>query len=122
MKFYTCHDNTTVMACAKFRCDPVAEILFCNYQSILGISSINVLVKQVTDNNYCHNDVYTKSDWCNVNDRKIPTTQLNYRGPFTNIATLIPAWISNYIHYKVWDEITYPIPKLQRCWSLGMEK
>ena len=20
----------------------------------------------------------------------------------------IPAWISNYIHYKVWDEITYP--------------
>ena len=22
--------------------------------------------------------------------------------------TLIPAWISNYIHYKVWDEITYP--------------
>ena len=23
--------------------------------------------------------------------------------------TLIPAWISNYIHYNVWDEITYPI-------------
>ena len=22
--------------------------------------------------------------------------------------TLIPAWISNYIHYKVGDEITYP--------------
>ena len=22
--------------------------------------------------------------------------------------TLIPAWISNYIHYKVWGEITYP--------------
>ena len=22
--------------------------------------------------------------------------------------TLIPAWISNYIHYDVWDEITYP--------------
>ena len=22
--------------------------------------------------------------------------------------TLIPAWISNYIHYKVWDEITNP--------------
>ena len=21
-----------------------------------------------------------------------------------------PAWISNYIHYKVWDEITYPFP------------
>ena len=24
--------------------------------------------------------------------------------------TLIPAWISNYIHYKVCDEITYPFP------------
>ena len=23
---------------------------------------------------------------------------------------LIPKWISNYIHYKVWDEITYPMP------------
>ena len=23
---------------------------------------------------------------------------------------LIPTWISNYIHYKVWDEITYPMP------------
>ena len=22
--------------------------------------------------------------------------------------TLIPAWISNYIHYKVWNEINYP--------------
>ena len=24
--------------------------------------------------------------------------------------TLIQAWISNNIHYKVWDEITYPFP------------
>ena len=23
---------------------------------------------------------------------------------------LIPAWISNYIRYKAWDEITYPFP------------
>ena len=22
----------------------------------------------------------------------------------------MPAWISNYIHYKVWNEITYPFP------------
>ena len=26
-----------------------------------------------------------------------------YRG-----LTLIPAWISNYTHYNVWDEIIYP--------------
>ena len=31
------------------------------------------------------------------------------RGPFYyHGLTLIPAWISNYIHYKLWDEITYP--------------
>ena len=36
--------------------------------------------------------------------------------------TLIPAWISNYMPRKVWDKITYPFPKLQQCWSLGMDK
>ena len=30
-------------------------------------------------------------------------------GPFTNI-NLIPAWISNFVNYKVWDKITYPFP------------
>ena len=24
--------------------------------------------------------------------------------------TLTLAWISNYIHYEIWDEITYPFP------------
>ena len=29
-------------------------------------------------------------------------------GPFyKHSLTLIPAWVSNYIHYEVWDEITY---------------
>ena len=29
--------------------------------------------------------------------------------PFTNMdLILIPAWTSNYILYKVWNEITYP--------------
>ena len=27
--------------------------------------------------------------------------------PFTNISNLIPAWISNHMHCKVWDGITY---------------
>ena len=26
--------------------------------------------------------------------------------------TLILAWINNYIHYKVWDSMTYPFPSL----------
>ena len=29
--------------------------------------------------------------------------------------SLIPAWISNYIHYKVWDEITYPFLNFNGC-------
>ena len=31
--------------------------------------------------------------------------------PFTNMGlTLIPTWICNHMHHKVWDEITYPFP------------
>ena len=26
--------------------------------------------------------------------------------------TLIPAWLNNYIHYEVWDKITYPFQYL----------
>ena len=38
--------------------------------------------------------------------------------------TLIPAWICNNIHHKIWNENYLSIPKLQRCnrWSLGMDK
>ena len=28
---------------------------------------------------------------------------------------LIPAWISNYMPIKVWDEITYPFPNFNGC-------
>ena len=35
--------------------------------------------------------------------------QITTSGPFYLLGlTLIPAWISNHMHYKVWDEITYP--------------
>ena len=45
-------------------------------------------------------------------------------GPFYELGLiLIPAWISNHMSSKMWDEITY-ILKLQQlhCWSLGMDK
>ena len=29
--------------------------------------------------------------------------------------TLIPAWMNNYIHYKMWDEITYPFLNFNGC-------
>ena len=42
--------------------------------------------------------------------------------PFTNIGlTLIPAWISNYMPDKVWDEIIYPF-LIFNGFSLGMDK
>ena len=35
----------------------------------------------------------------------------NIWGPFYwQTSTLISAWISNYIQYQVWDEVTYPFP------------
>ena len=38
------------------------------------------------------------------------------RGPFLlTCLTLILAWISNFIHYNVWDVITYPFPNLNGC-------
>ena len=29
--------------------------------------------------------------------------------------TLIPAWLNNYIHYKVWNEIIYPFQNFNGC-------
>ena len=38
------------------------------------------------------------------------------RDPFyKHRLTLIPGWISNYIHYKVWGEITFPFPIKRLC-------
>ena len=37
-------------------------------------------------------------------------------GPFyQHSLILIPAWISNYIHYKVWDVIAYPFLNFNGC-------
>ena len=33
----------------------------------------------------------------------------------TNIKSLIPTWISNYIPSKMWDEITYPFKNFNAC-------
>ena len=43
---------------------------------------------------------------------------------FLTCFNLNPALTSNYIHYNVWDEITYPFLNFQRCkrWSLGVDK
>ena len=39
--------------------------------------------------------------------------------PGTHGLTLIIAWISNYIHYKVCDKIAYPLPNLKKSLKFG---
>ena len=44
-------------------------------------------------------------------------------GPLSLIwINLILAWISDYIHYEVWYEITYPFPNFPNRLSMGMDK
>ena len=39
-----------------------------------------------------------------------------FQGPlYQHGLTLTPAWISNYIHYKAWDEIIHPFPNFNGC-------
>ena len=56
---------------------------------------------------------------------RLNITEQTERGPFYIYElTLIPSWIDSHILYKVLDEITLSIHKLQRCkgWGLGMDK
>ena len=59
--------------------------------------SIN-LTPLCTPMSIADNKVFSCLSWSHITF-KWPVT------PFTK--TLIPSWRSNYIHYKVWDEITY---------------
>ena len=60
-------------------------------------------VKHLTDINFC-----IEYSHAIVASPKI-CSKLMTRGPFySHGLTLIPAWISNYIRYNMWDEITYP--------------
>ena len=41
---------------------------------------------------------------------------MNNSGPFYKHGLLlIPAWISNYIHLKMWDEVTYSFLNFNGC-------
>ena len=48
--------------------------------------------------------------YCLSYDLKLSLSDLKLQGPFWNGLTLMTAWISNPIHYKVWDEITHSLP------------
>ena len=42
--------------------------------------------------------------------------------PFIKIGTLILACISNYTHYKVWDEVTHPFSNFNSVTIEEMDK
>ena len=62
-------------------------------------SDINELVSLVTSDGTTSTSVEMIVEWYH-------TTRHNL-GPLTNMDV---AWITNYIHYNVWEEITYPFP------------
>ena len=58
------------------------------------------------------------SAWTTDLQLSYPCSPFYYHG-----LTLIPAGMSNYIYYKVWDEITYPFLNFNIATiSLGMDK
>ena len=55
---------------------------------------------------HCNEDLHCYLLWVKLLIQKIQAP-----GPFfLHIRTLMPAWISNFIHYELWDESTYPFP------------
>ena len=74
----------------------------------------NNYYKIVYENTFYHKRLFKSSWWrcvmafqCHLSFRSLWKTTPG--GPFYKHGlTLIPAWISNYINYKVWDKITYP--------------
>ena len=71
-------------------------------------------------------EIFTARPFCKDNTvdcnmkLHVETTRIDHRSdsraPFYyHGLTLIPAWINNYIHYKVWDEITYPFLNFNGC-------
>ena len=63
-------------------------------------------------------------EYLGANVTSIPGGDIHLWAPFYQHGlTLILAWISNYIHYKLWDEITYPFLNFNcNRWSFGMDK
>ena len=54
--------------------------------------------------------------WCISVQNYKQWERFDVRAPFYNDGlTLIPAWRSNHIPSRVWDEITYPFPNFKGC-------
>ena len=54
--------------------------------------------------------------WLKTRNSESHLQKQHNMGPlYQHVLMLIPVWISNYIHYKVWDEITYPFQNFNGC-------
>ena len=61
-----------------------------------------------------HASYHKLSDYCDFCAMK-PQLQVSSCPFYYHGLTLIPAWISNYIPRKAWDEITYPFLNFNGC-------
>ena len=83
-------------------------VLFVDAQSAICLWLNGLAAQKTFDDPMCA----TQTKNCRrTPDLSVLRTSDNWYGSYAT-ATLIPAWISNYIHDEVWDEITYPFPNL----------
>ena len=56
------------------------------------------------------------NSWLQHDGDTFDVTDTSISSPFyEHICTSIPAWMNNYIHFKVWDETFNPFPNINGC-------
>ena len=93
----------------------------CNFNDFLLLTRISCWTNSTWFETLC--DAHVTSHWYGTAVRQATAMDeiklvhaSSILGPFSQYRlTLIPAWISNHIPNKVWDEITYSSPNLNGC-------
>ena len=64
----------------------------------------------------CHDVIMHSQQWTANSGCRLHGREMDLWGPFYwHVLTLIPAWISNNIPCRMWDEITYPFLNFNGC-------
>ena len=77
--------------------------MLCNWHLISPDSYLQLVYRNTVPNGHNINNSCRCANDTRISYQTVPTKRR--QGPLL----LITAWISIYIHYKVWEEITYPI-------------
>ena len=86
-----------------------------------SISSVSVVTLNDLDKNDWHQTTkkysknHVQNDTCCLAAITGTTILITWGSFYQHGLTLISAWISNYIHYKVWDGIIYPFRNFNGC-------